>query len=202
MRTTGHSRRNRPGCCRYTLFSLLLLLQSAFIPLATATAMSASDEIWVLVDTEQLTLAVMQGESVLQKYDNIAIGSNGPTLAKLVSDETTPLGDFHISGINQRSRYRLFFAFDYPTMEHAKRALADGRLKPEEYVAVSNAWLAEEPPPQNTPLGGYLGIHGLGEGSEEVHSSVNWTNGCIAVTNEQIEELASWVSVGTRVSVR
>jgi len=202
VRTTGHSQRNLAGCCRYTLFSLLLLLQSVFIPSATATATAASDEIWVLVDTEQLTLAVMQGEAVLQKYDNIAIGSNGPTLAKLVSDETTPLGDFHISGINERSRYRLFFAFDYPTMEHAKRALADGRLKPEEYVAVSNAWLAEEPPPQNTPLGGHLGIHGLGEGSEEVHSSVNWTDGCIAVTNEQIEELASWVSVGTRVSVR
>jgi murein L,D-transpeptidase YafK len=202
VRLTGHSHHNRPGCCRYTLFSLLLLFQSAFMPLATATATADSEEIWVLVDTEQLTLAVMQGESVLQQYDNIAIGSNGPTLAKLVSDETTPLGDFHISGINERSRYRLFFAFDYPTMDHAKRALADGRLNPEEYVAVSNAWLAEEPPPQNTPLGGYLGIHGLGAGSEEVHGSVNWTNGCIAVTNEQIEELASWVSVGTRISVR
>lgn len=200
MHTTRHSSLLRPGHSRSLCVALLLLFQSIFIPLCTATA--DPGEIWVLVDTQELTLAVMAGESVLQKYDNIAIGSNGPTLAKLVSDETTPLGDFRISGINKRSRYRLFFAFDYPTMDHAQRALADGRLKPEEYVAVSNAWLAQEPPPQNTPLGGYLGIHGLGEGSEEVHGSVNWTDGCIAVTNEQIEELANWVSVGTLVSVR
>jgi murein L,D-transpeptidase YafK len=200
VRLTGYSHRNRSGCRRSILFSLLLLLQSAYIPLAMS--MTGSDEIWVLVDTRQLTLVVMQGESILQKYDNIAIGSNGPTRARLVSDETTPLGDFHISRINERSRYRLFFAFDYPTMDHAKRALADGRLKPDEYTAVSNAWLAEKPPPQNTPLGGYLGIHGLGTSSEEIHGSVNWTDGCIAVTNEQIEELAGWVSVGTLISVR
>ena len=200
MQVTGYSPDRRPGRARSLCLSLLLLLQSMFIPLCTA--MADPEEIWVLVDTQELTLAVMEGESVLQKYDNIAIGSNGPTLAKLVSDETTPLGDFRISRINERSRYRLFLGFDYPTMEHARRALEDGRLSIEEYMAVNNAWLAEEPPPQNTRLGGHLGIHGLGGGSEEVHGSVNWTDGCIAVTNEQIEELSQWVAVGTRVSVR
>jgi murein L,D-transpeptidase YafK len=119
-----------------------------------------------------------------------------------VSDQTTPLGEFRISGINPRSRYHLFMALDYPTMEHAKSALADGRIDSDEYLAVSNAWLAAEPPPQNTRLGGYLGIHGIGGGSEEIHGRVNWTDGCIAVTNEQIDELAHWVVVGTRVSVR
>jgi len=200
VHTNGNSPLLRPGRFRTLCLPLLFLFQLMFIPLCTA--MADPGEIWVLVDTRELTLTVMEGESVIQKYDNIAIGSNGPTLAKLVSDETTPLGDFHISGINQRSRYHLFLALDYPTMEHARRALEDGRLSPEEYTAVSNAWLASEPPPQNTRLGGHLGIHGLGGGSEEVHGIVNWTDGCIAVTNEQIEELSHWVGVGTRVSVR
>lgn len=200
MQTTGHSRHRRTGRARPFCLSLLLVFQSMFIPLSTA--MAEPGEIWVLVDTQELTLVVMEGESVLQKYDNIAIGSNGPTLAKLVSDETTPLGDFRISGVNERSRYRLFLALDYPTMEHAQRALDDGRLSPEEYIAVNNAWLAKVPPPQNTRLGGHLGIHGLGGGSEEIHGIVNWTDGCIAVTNEQIEELSHWVGVGTRVTVR
>ena len=200
MQATVYSQERRPGHARSVCLSLLLLLQSMFIPLCMA--MADPGEIWVLVDTRELTLAVMEGESVLQKYDNIAIGSNGPTLAKLVSDETTPLGDFRISRINERSRYRLFLGFDYPTMEHARRALEDGRLGPEEYMAVNNAWLAKKPPPQNTRLGGHLGIHGLGGGSEEIHGTVNWTDGCIAVTDEQIEELSQWVGVGTRVSVR
>jgi len=164
--------------------------------------MADTDEIWVQVDTHSLTLAVMRGDAVLRKFDNIAIGSNGPTQAKLVSDETTPLGDFRISGINPRSRYHLFLALDYPTMDVARQALGDGRIGPEEYVAISNAWLRGEPPPQTTRLGGYLGIHGLGEGSSEIHGKINWTNGCIAVTNEEIDELAHLVGVGTRVSVR
>jgi len=180
------------------LFALLVLLA----PLCAAVAVEEAGEVWVLVDTGSLTLAIMRGETVLQRYENIAIGSNGPTLAKLVSDETTPLGEFRISGINPRSRYHLFLALDYPTMEHAQRALDDGRIDIEEYVAVSNAWLAGDPPPQNTRLGGYLGIHGLGDGSTEIHGIVNWTDGCIAVTNEQMDELAGLVGVGTKVSVR
>lgn len=160
------------------------------------------DEIWLLVDTHKLTLAVMRGDSVMQKYDNIAIGSNGPSIDKVVSDETTPLGEFRISDVNPRSRYHLFLLLDYPTIEHARRALADGRINPEEYLAVSNAWLEGELPPQNTRLGGFLGIHGIGDGDLAIHRSINWTDGCIAMTNEEIDELARLVGVGTRVSVR
>lgn len=200
MHTTGSSPRARAFYFRRFLLLCLFLVQPAFIP--PGKAMADPEEVWLLVDTAQLTLTVMRGESRLQEYANIAIGSNGPTLAKRVSDETTPLGEFRISGINPRSRFHLFMALDYPTMEDAKRALADGRLSPEEYIAVNNAWLAQQPPPQNTHLGGYLGIHGLGAGNEEIHGRVNWTDGCIAVTNAQIEELARWVAVGTRVSVR
>ncbi|MEZ5504402.1 MAG: hypothetical protein R3E50_17710 [Halioglobus sp.] len=81
----------------------------------------------------------MHGDAVLR--NDIAIGSNGLTRAKRVSDETTLLGDFRISGINPRSRYHLFLALDYPTLDIAQQALQDGRISPEEYVAVSNAWL-------------------------------------------------------------
>lgn len=185
---------------RFAIILLIALLQGVFSPLGAAAA--AQEEVWLLVDTDALTLAIMRGDTVLRRYDNIAIGSNGPTLTKLVSDETTPLGEFRISGINPRSRYHLFMALNYPTMEHAQRALLDGRINIEDYVTVNNAWLAGEPPPQDTPLGGYLGIHGLGEGSAEIHGIVNWTDGCIAVTNEQMDELAHWVGVGTKVSVR
>lgn len=200
MHTTGYFRSNRIARCPDVLLIILFLTQFAFAP--AGNAVSESDEVWLLVDTSSLTLTVMRGQSLLRKYDNIAIGSNGPTRAKLVRDETTPLGEFRISGFNPRSRFHLFMALDYPTMEHAQRALADGRLSAEEYAAVNNAWLAQQPPPQNTRLGGYLGIHGLGAGNEEIHGVVNWTDGCIALTNKEIEELAQWVVVGTRVSVQ
>ncbi|MEM8560610.1 MAG: L,D-transpeptidase [Pseudomonadota bacterium] len=181
-------------------FTFLLALLWLYAPVTLAKTDVA--ERWVLVDTSALTLAVMEGDDVVLQYDNIAIGSNGPTLAKLVSDETTPLGEFRINRINQQSRYHLFFALDYPTMEHAQRALVDGRLSSQEFDRVRSAWQSNRPPPQNTSLGGHLGIHGLGGGSEEIHGLVNWTDGCIAITDTQIEELSELIGIGTRVSVR
>ena len=56
-------------------------------------------------------------------------------------------------------------------------------------------------PPQNTALGGYIGIHGLGNRDPAIHKKMNWTDGCIALTDEQIEQLAQWIDVGTRVVI-
>ena len=50
---------------RHAPLVLLLLLQSAFIPLCKATA--DTNEVWLLVDTRKLTLAVMRGEARVQE---------------------------------------------------------------------------------------------------------------------------------------
>jgi lipoprotein-anchoring transpeptidase ErfK/SrfK len=57
-------------------------------------------------------------------------------------------------------------------------------------------------PPQHTPLGGYIGIHGIGNGDTQIHETVNWTNGCVALTNQQIDDLETWVYIGMRVAIR
>jgi L,D-peptidoglycan transpeptidase YkuD (ErfK/YbiS/YcfS/YnhG family) len=179
-----------------TLFTLL-----AIAPLSRAIAQQ-SDDIWIMIDTKTLTLSVMEAQSILRTYHNIAIGSNGPTWAKRFKDEKTPLGDFRITAMRTSERFHLFLPIDYPTMDDAKRALQDRRIGPGEYEALHSAWKKGKTPPQNTSLGGHLGIHGIGAGSMEIHNNVNWTNGCIALTNDQVEELAKWVTVGTRVKIR
>lgn len=50
-------------------------------------------------------------------------------------------------------------------------------------------------------IGGQIGIHGLGAGDKEIHKVFNWTHGCIALTNEQIDQLTRWVGKGTVVKV-
>ena len=157
---------------------------------------------WVLVDTPAMTLSVMRGEDVLAVFENISIGSNGTTLAKHVADERTPLGDYTIREIRSSDRFHRFLALDYPSMEDAERALDDGRINRKEFERIRLARQRGENPPQDTPLGGHLGLHGIGEGSPEIHARFNWTNGCIALTNEQIDALAEWVKVGTLVRIR
>ena len=57
-------------------------------------------------------------------------------------------------------------------------------------------------PPQDTPLGGQIGIHGIGNGDQDIHHNYNWTNGCIALTNEQIDQLGKWIKPGVLVNIR
>ena len=57
-------------------------------------------------------------------------------------------------------------------------------------------------PPQNTPLGGQIGIHGLGHANEKIHQVFDWTHGCIALTNPQIDQLSQWVDTGTVVKIK
>jgi murein L,D-transpeptidase YafK len=194
------ARNSLKGILLLALIWGILPLHPAISPACRAMAQAAG--IWILIDTGALTLSVMQGDTPVRTFENIAIGSNGATLEKRTMDEKTPLGDFRINAVKYKSRFHLFFAIDYPTMEHARRALEDGRISHEEYRALQAAWKRGEPPPQNTALGGLIGIHGIGEGDMEIHSRFNWTNGCVAITNAEIDELAELVGIGTRVTIR
>jgi hypothetical protein len=87
-------------------------------------------------------------------------------------------------------------------MEDAKRARGEGRIDESEFERIRHALQRGKMPPQNTSLGGNLGFHGIGNGDPDIHARFNWTNGCIALTNEQIEILAGLVRVGTLVRIR
>ncbi len=169
---------------------------------APESAATAAENVWLAVDTDHLSLAVMQGEKELEVFENIAIGSNGPTLTKRRGDSTTPLGEFTITEIRPSHRFELFMALNYPNLDHTERAFQEHRIDKAEYKALKYNLERGAPPPQGTSLGGQLGIHGVGLGDMRVHETVNWTEGCIALTNEQLRDLAKFVAVGTRVVVR
>ena len=184
------------------LCRLVYCLLSCLVLVGVASAGASQQRVTLVVDTRALSLSVVQGEEVVTVFDNIAIGSNGATWNKRQGDEKTPLGEFHITEVRQSDRFIMFIALDYPNLDHAQRALQDKRISSGTYSAVKNAFAQGRPPPQQTSLGGHIGIHGLGSGDPDIHSSFNWTNGCIAVTNEQLEQLLSWVHPGTRVLIR
>lgn len=168
----------------------------------SAHAGKAAADSWILVDTEKHTLSVFAGEQVLQRFDDVSIGRGGPSADRRRGDGTTPLGKFHIDRIHRSSRFLLFFGIDFPRPEHARRAFEAGRIDAEDYERIVAAFEANRSPPQDTPLGGQLGIHGLGARDQRVHESFHWTQGCIALTNAQIKRLSRWIHLGMRVEVR
>jgi lipoprotein-anchoring transpeptidase ErfK/SrfK len=162
----------------------------------------AAGEVWVDIDTGLRSLAVMDDEDVLKVFENISIGRNGVTSEKVVKDRRTPLGSYRVRRINNQSRFRLYFGFDYPNLKQAQGAFRAGRITYDQLKAIRKAHYLKQEPPFDTPLGGLIGIHGIGNGDARIHEDYDWTDGCIAVTNQEIDELAQWLRLGTRVEVR
>ena len=179
-----------------TLLLTILLLPT----LALAQGMAAAP--WLLVDTTAASVFVMSGPKVLERFDAIAVGRGGVTDVHYAGDHTTPRGQYRVSRINPRSKFRIFIGVDYPTLVHADRAYTAGKLSDASYERIARAIKRGAPAPEDTELGGAIGIHGLGSGSMRVHESMNWTQGCVALTNAQIDRLARYVWEGMKVEIR
>ncbi len=187
----------------YKTVSYVVYLLSFLTFSLTSTAHADSAEgRWLLIDTDRLTLQVMQAGQAELTLQNIAIGRFGTSIDKRRADNTTPLGRYRITKIERDSSFHRFISLDYPGIEQAEAAFREGDIAQREYQAILRAHRAGRMPPQDTALGGHVGIHGLGQGDPHWHETLNWTRGCIALTNAQIDTLLSWVRAGMMVEIR
>lgn len=128
--------------------------------------------------------------------------SREPVGAKLRrGDERIPEGDYRIAGEARPSRFHRFIPIDYPGIADADRALTSRLISNETHRRIVAAHAAGRLPPQDTRLGGWLGFHGEGR-RWRGDLDLDWTEGCVAVTDETIDWLARHAGRGTPVSIR
>lgn len=161
-----------------------------------------SNELWVLVDDKEATLSVFRGNALVERFVPISLGRSGAKTQRVRGDNVTPKGEFRINRFNYESQWRTFMGIDFPTPVHARMALEKGIYSQVDYEDYFDYYRRNGYPPQNTALGGAIGIHGLGSADPDIHGRFHWTQGCVAVTNAQIDRLAELVGVGTRVVIR
>lgn len=134
----------------------------------------------ILIEKEERRMTLFSKGEVLKTY-NIALGGNPIGPKERQGDNKTPEGTYTIDSRNRDSRYHLALRLSYPNERDKKRARELG-----------------------VPPGGDIMIHGLKKGFAAVgdaHAAVDWTKGCIAVTNEEIEEIAQLAPDGTVVEI-
>jgi tetratricopeptide (TPR) repeat protein len=125
-------------------------------------------------------MLISQGE-VLKSY-KIALGGNPIGPKERQGDNKTPEGTYVIDARNRDSRFHLSLHISYPNERDKKRA-KDLGVSP----------------------GGDIMIHGIKNGFSRVgdaHAEVDWTKGCIAVTDQEIEEIDKLAPNGTIVEIR
>lgn len=108
-------------------------------------------------------------------------------------DGKTPEGRYYICTRNARSKYHLSLGLSYPNPQDAGAALRAGLIDLAQCKAIERAAQRGRRPPWDTPLGGFIMLHGGGAG--------DWTAGCVAVSDADIELLWDACPMGTEVVI-
>jgi murein L,D-transpeptidase YafK len=170
--------------------------------LAHAERPRHAEELWILVDDQKATLSVYRGDMLVDRFFPVSLGRGGAKAERLRGSRVTPRGEFRVNRLDPDSRWHIFIGIDYPAPIHARLALSSGVFSEQDYDDYLRDYQQTGQPPQDTALGGAIGIHGIGRADPDIHARFHWTEGCVAVTNAQIERLSELVEVGTRVVIR
>lgn len=163
----------------------------------------ATDQVELIIDHSEHKLVIKKDNTTLRTF-KVALGSGGKKAKQHEGDHKTPKGTYKISKIRDSNRFHMFLQLNYPNMKDAGRALKNHLISREQYQDILDAHAYGHLPPQNTALGGAIGIHGIGHETKdklEIHQIADWTQGCIALRNDEIEELSRYIDVGTTVSI-
>jgi murein L,D-transpeptidase YafK len=135
----------------------------------------------IFVDKSDHWMAVYRGGQIVREF-RVALGRGGLKPKRRAGDGRVPEGVYAISAHNPASAYHLSLRISYPTPEQAAAAAQRG-----------------------VHAGGDIMIHGLPNGREWIGSRqqlADWTEGCIALTNPEMDWLYRVVPDGTVIEIR
>jgi len=161
------------------VMAMCLAVIPAWVGSTTAPPAEVVDR--VVVKKADHTLSLLSHGRVIKTY-HVSLGPNPVGPKRKQGDGKTPEGTYVIDSRNAASKFHLSLHVSYPNAADRARAKAAG-----------------------VDPGGDIMIHGLGPGFGWVgplQRIPDWTAGCIAVTNAQIEEIWARVKVGTVVEIR
>jgi murein L,D-transpeptidase YafK len=134
----------------------------------------------VVVLKSERRLVLMQGDRVLRVFQ-VALGRYPTGHKRRQGDKRTPEGEYTLDYKLEDSAFYRAIHISYPNARDQARARADG-----------------------VDPGGKIMIHGLpNERSADYvgHPVIDWTSGCIAVTNREMDELWALIEVGTPIEI-
>lgn len=132
----------------------------------------------VVVNKDDRRMYLLSGKTVLKSYD-IGLGNEPIGAKQFEGDGRTPEGIYFIDRFNPRSRYHLSVGVSYPNQNDALYANFVGRRP-----------------------GGDIFIHGRGpEGNALAPGKPDWTAGCIAVKDEEIEDIYAMLRPGVPIVI-
>lgn len=161
------------------------------VKVAVATKRFASSlpvsPMYIIVDKRKYELSVYDAKGWFATYP-VVFGNNTLEDKKMEGDRNTPEGTFRINAKRPHAKWDKFISIDYPNQE----SLAKFKRRKER----------GEIPSWASP-GGEIGIHGTWLNEDFVVDKYkNWTLGCISLKRRDVEDLYSYLPVGTTITIR
>jgi murein L,D-transpeptidase YafK len=148
---------------------------------------SIEGEVHILVIKSNYELQVFDKEGWYATYPAV-FGSKSLDDKMVQGDRKTPEGTFHITSKRPHEKWDKIMDLDYPTQ-------AD--------IAKFNERKAGGLIPRSAKIGDGIAIHGTWPHDEiAVDAYQNWTNGCISLKCEDMDEVYTIAPVGTKVEIR
>jgi len=195
------------------MFASLLLL-SCIAPTSEAPAgktltlasllASMAGDVKLVIWKSHYTVTLYKGGVPVKTYRAVFGQGHGDGDKQMQGDKRTPEGEFYICTMSNSKRFYKFMGLSYPNLRHAEYGLQTNVISPGEYMKIKKAIEDRQTPPWETRLGGAVGIHGRtldGGTSTQRSVRVNWTDGCVALNNSDVDEIFSAVSLGTPVTI-
>jgi lipoprotein-anchoring transpeptidase ErfK/SrfK len=164
---------------------------STFVHRTGATTPSGASmpvqPIRIVIDKTDYELAVYDAQGWYATYP-VVFGNNSLADKCMEGDRCTPEGNFRIINKRKHEKWSRFLGLDYPTAQS---------------IARFNELKRQGKLPKNATPGAGVGIHGTWPHDEYmIDRYSNWTNGCIALKNEDVQDLYSYVPIGTPVQIK
>jgi len=165
--------------------------------------MTKLNEVHLVVDRKNYRIE-LYSDKILVKTYKAAFGRNSSMMKTSVNDNVTPTGDYIICNVDSISVYHKFLHLNFPNDRDASECFKQGYITKDEFNVIMLSFKKNECPPGETFLGSGIGIHGIGKYNtifKNLPFSFNWTNGSIAISDENIDELYSVCKIGTPVKI-
>lgn len=158
----------------------------------------------LIVDRKNYTFNVYE-DTVLIKSYRASFGRNLTDKKKKYNDGATPVGNYKICSVSDDKNYYKFIKISYPNLEDASEALRKSFITQKEFNQIKFEYYYEECTSYNEVLGGNIGIHGIGRLNsifKNLPFVYNWTDGSIALSNEDLDEILTVIKPGTQIVIK
>ena len=191
--------------CGVIVYGIILNLRE--IPLSEALNQKGFSELEnpnIVIDRVNFILDLYE-DSVLVKTYRASFGRTLHKPKNRAGDGATPVGRYQVCSIDTSHKYYKFLRLNYPNLDDATDALKKGLISQKEFNNIKFEYYYEGCTGYNLVLGGNIGIHGIGRFNfilKNMPFVFNWTDGSIALSDEDIEEIYSVIKIGTKVIIK